>query len=717
MRYRKSPGKTMNELGEIIVQMIIASNKFSKKRKEARELYGEYLSSESEGYSTDGSNKEQDNSERIRWYEETLIEVIMKHNLECEMGIESKTRDGSCQRCFPIPEGISKNSNFLEFWEWFKRIANAKTFTGETVRIFDELKKIKFESKESRNSENFAELILLALSIRYNKKPKYNIWEMSVKIVEILAISSEFEIGIKEAIAKIKRRKEKGELSEESVENSTEENSPEKGSPKENNSDEETIAGSSKTIEEIYLEENMEIITIYVNKYGIYQITGTEKEFRIEVNEKNTEARFEKDEVIELCESTEEEMKLIFIEIIEIMRKLNEEPERTILEELEDNTLEMYNKDKGKDKETFEDNIDELENIINTGGFGTPKTSESEKEFEIETDSDSEIEVIDPIINIATVKVRKFNGDNIDPEDWLNEIEQAIVTNGTGNNAKVNYAAAQLQGQALRWFVRDQKLQGNVSINAWDDQTDNGTIARSFVTKFKARFISEDQKEEKKRDWYFQWARMKQGQGETIDAYIKRYRKLVEKTEREITEEEQTIKFTEGLLPVYYSFATMGNAANLTEAIRNAKKAERGVLRQVTLEQEFTPDNRIYEEMNKEVTQKDEDKLEKMFKEMKIQLLQEVRGNNSYRNTGYRNNREVICYKCEKKGHYASNCQEEETQEKKCYTCGSKNHLARECNNRGNQRDNIRNNTRRNERNNERNNNRNNSRNNESIGN
>src|SRR5437763_8508060 len=106
MRYRKNPGKTMNELGEIIVQMIIASNKFSKKGKEARELYEKYLSSESEEYSTDESNKDQDNSERTSWYKETLIEIIMKHNLDCEMGIESETRDGSCQRCFPIPEEI-----------------------------------------------------------------------------------------------------------------------------------------------------------------------------------------------------------------------------------------------------------------------------------------------------------------------------------------------------------------------------------------------------------------------------------------------------------------------------------------------------------------------------------------------------------------------------------------------------------------------------------
>src|SRR5437764_8191309 len=117
MRYGRSADKTLSEFGELNCQMVVASEKFTKKRKEARNLYEEYLSSKSEGYSTDGSNREQDNSERTRWYEETLTKVIMKHNLDCEMGIESKTRDGSCQRSFLIPEGISKNSDFLEFWE------------------------------------------------------------------------------------------------------------------------------------------------------------------------------------------------------------------------------------------------------------------------------------------------------------------------------------------------------------------------------------------------------------------------------------------------------------------------------------------------------------------------------------------------------------------------------------------------------------------------
>ena len=57
MRYERSPSKTLNELRELICQMVVTSKKFTKKRKEARNLYKEYLSSESEGYSTDSSGK------------------------------------------------------------------------------------------------------------------------------------------------------------------------------------------------------------------------------------------------------------------------------------------------------------------------------------------------------------------------------------------------------------------------------------------------------------------------------------------------------------------------------------------------------------------------------------------------------------------------------------------------------------------------------------
>src|SRR5436305_6385532 len=79
MRYGRSPSKLFNELGELICQMVVTSKKFTRKRKEARNLYEEYLSSELEGYSTNSSGKEKRDTKRTLWYEYQK-EIIMKHN-------------------------------------------------------------------------------------------------------------------------------------------------------------------------------------------------------------------------------------------------------------------------------------------------------------------------------------------------------------------------------------------------------------------------------------------------------------------------------------------------------------------------------------------------------------------------------------------------------------------------------------------------------------
>src|SRR5436309_2747188 len=119
MRYERSPSKTLNKLEELICQMVVTSKKFTRKRKETRNLYEKYLSSESEGYSTDSSGKEKGDTERTLWYENQR-EIIMKHNQDCEMGRDSETRDISCRKCFLIREEISGNSDFLEFWKWYR---------------------------------------------------------------------------------------------------------------------------------------------------------------------------------------------------------------------------------------------------------------------------------------------------------------------------------------------------------------------------------------------------------------------------------------------------------------------------------------------------------------------------------------------------------------------------------------------------------------------
>src|SRR3954451_17604611 len=127
----------------------------------------------------------------------------MKHNQDCEMGRDSETRDMSCRKYFSIQEEISGNNDFLEFWKWYRKIMDAEMFTGKTVRIFNELKAVRFKDRTDINEVNSAELTLLVLNIRYSKKPKYDIWEISLEIVEILSVSRELGIGIKKAIERI----------------------------------------------------------------------------------------------------------------------------------------------------------------------------------------------------------------------------------------------------------------------------------------------------------------------------------------------------------------------------------------------------------------------------------------------------------------------------------------------------------------------------------
>ena len=75
-----------------------------------------------------------------------------------------------------------------------------------------------------------------------------------------------------------------------------------------------------------------------------------------------------------------------------------------------------------------------------------------------------------------------------------------------GDNDKVSLAAAHLEGAAAQWYEKDKELLdvNGGRINAWNDATDANTLARSFVTKFKEEFVSEEAKEEKKREWFYQ---------------------------------------------------------------------------------------------------------------------------------------------------------------------------------------------------------------------
>src|SRR3954451_14199966 len=90
---------------------------------------------------------------------------------------------------------------------------------------------------------------------------------------------------------------------------------------------------------------------------------------------------------------------------------------------------------------------------------------------------------------------------------------------------------------------------------------------------------------------------------------------------------------------------------------------------------------KVYQELKKDVKPEEIDDLTKMMKEMKIRLMKKFEGSNGYerRNRKYNNfdKKEVICYRCKEKGHYASECGNR--RDIKCNICGKMGHYARMC--------------------------------------
>src|SRR5437763_4280611 len=269
---------------------------------------------------------------------------------------------------------------FRRFWKWYKEeIPEVRSYSGKTEENFEELMKEDFSVKERTGTEKAKiryRLIWLIESMRYDKSPEKMTKEIIETVLGMIAASNKFT----------KKGKAARNLYREYLTSGTEGyNTDNKSGSEKAEKDMSEESGKPETFDR---KENDDIITIYVNRDGIFRVAGTGKEIRIRVDTEDFGNKLSGKEVTELCNKTEEEMEPVFKEIDRIIRELWEEKEETtLLEELKNNTEETYNK-KEKGRETYEEKItefeDPVENIINMGDFGVPKTSD------LDLDSDSE---------------------------------------------------------------------------------------------------------------------------------------------------------------------------------------------------------------------------------------------------------------------------------------------------------------------------------------
>src|SRR5436305_1005875 len=383
-------------------------------------------------------------------------EKAEKHDLNHTTVKRNGQKDFSCTICHQPSEIMRKE--FKRFWKWYKEeIPEVRSYSGKTEENFEELMKEDFSVKERTGTEKAKiryRLIWLIESMRYDKSPEKMTKEILETVLEMIAASNKFT----------KKGKAARDLYREYLTSGTEGYNTDNRSSSEK-TEKEMSEGSGKP-ETYDKKEDEEIITIHVNRDGIFRVTGSGKEIKIRVDTEDFGNKLSGKEVTELCNKTEEEMEPVFEEIDRIIRELWEEKEETtLLEKLKNNTKETYNK-KGKGRETYEDEItefeDPVENIINMGDFGIPKTSDldldldsdsekefgSEKEFaeseeesqELESEevenysereSEEELVIVNPPVNMALniIPVESFDGGNVDAEGWLQKFTRVAVAN------------------------------------------------------------------------------------------------------------------------------------------------------------------------------------------------------------------------------------------------------------------------------------------------
>ncbi|GET51528.1 ribonuclease H-like domain-containing protein [Rhizophagus irregularis DAOM 181602=DAOM 197198] len=358
-----------------------------------------------------------------------------------------------------------------------------------------------------------------------------------------------------------------------------------------------------------------------------------------------------------------------------------------------------------------EESENEIENVINTGGFGLNQNSDSNSSLNFKN-SDTESEISDynlqelfqeNIVNMANeAQIRRimenamglapnaldnalgagqtladriqtagmggivgmptFSGkEDEDINDWIRQFEIAFTVSGRpeGNvgggvcrQNKANIAITCLRGIALQWYNEEKERVAANLVN-WCDHNEDRNLKRGLIDRFTRNDVQ--------RRKMLELTRIKQGTNESVEEYIRRFRSILRVATRghALDDLYQVNYFIQGLDAMLGYHVRRRQEKNMEEILKEETNKYKGM-------------NPIAKELqNKEVKSDEWDELINGIKRLEAHVMQRneayvmQRNGNDRRPIGnnnvQRNNMNwdrMTCYTCGRKGHTSRVCRE-----------------------------------------------------------